>query len=83
MREAGSAGRAFPRAPNRELDHAHLKFYPLFSVKEKFEEVWADKRVFFDKYEGYLTTLLGPKANEQELEKIAKLIRNKNSNRKN
>ena len=36
--------------------------------------MWTDDRVFFDKYEGFITTKLGPKATDEELEKVRKLF---------
>lgn len=35
----------------------------------------AKKRIFYNKYEGYLTTRLGPKAEEKKLEQLAEKIR--------
>ncbi|MCD6444824.1 hypothetical protein J7L70_07495 [Candidatus Bathyarchaeota archaeon] len=43
------------------INHAHIKLYPLHGLKEKFEETWAKERVFFEKYEGYISTQLGLK----------------------
>ena len=60
------------------INHFHIKLYPLHGLKEKFEEMWADKKVFFEKYEGYITTLTGPKADMNELKKLAEEIRKKN-----
>lgn len=57
------------------INHAHIKLYPLHELKKKFVPVIAKKRVFFKKYEGYLTTQLGPKASEKQLERVSKKIR--------
>ncbi len=59
------------------VNHAHIKLYPLHGVKEKFVETWAKEKVFFEKYEGYLTTQLGPKADVAELKLLAEEIRKK------
>ncbi len=60
-----------------EVDHAHIKLYPLYHKKtEKFEPVVAPKEVFFEKYAGYVTSLHGPKANIAELNELAEKIRN-------
>lgn len=56
------------------VNHAHIKLYPLYGIGEKFEEIWAKDRLFFDKYEGYISTQLGPKADIQELKKLAEEI---------
>jgi len=57
------------------VDHLHIKLYPMHGVTGKFAEVWAKKKVFFEKYEGYISTQLGPAANIAELKKLAEKIR--------
>lgn len=57
------------------VNHAHLKLYPLHGVDEKFKEIWAKDRVYFDKYEGFISTQLGPIPNREELAKLAEEIR--------
>jgi len=57
------------------VNHVHIKLYPLHGLEEKFKEMWAPKKVYFDKYKGYLTTQTGPKKEIKELEKIAKKIK--------
>lgn len=57
------------------INHAHIKLYPLHGLNKKFEEMWASKKVFFEKYDGYITTQLGPKADSEELRKLAEKIR--------
>ena len=32
-----------------EINHAHIKLYPLHKLTEKFEEMIAEEKVFFDK----------------------------------
>ena len=60
------------------INHFHIKLYPLHGLKEKFEKIWADKKVFFEKYEGYITTLTGPTADMAELKKLAEQIKKAN-----
>lgn len=60
------------------INHAHLKLYPLHGIEEKFKEMWASDKVFFEKYEGYISTQLGPKADIAELKKLAEGIKQKN-----
>ena len=43
------------------VNHAHLKLYPLHGVNEKFKEMWASEKKFYEKYEGYISTHTGPK----------------------
>lgn len=60
------------------VNHAHIKLYPLHGLSEKFQEMWAKKRIYFNKYEGYLSTQLGPKVDLDELRKLSKKIVSKN-----
>ena len=53
------------------VNHAHIKLYPLYGVGEKFEECWASEKIFFKKYDGYVSTQLGPAVPLSELKKIA------------
>lgn len=57
------------------IDHAHVKLYPLHGLEGKFKETWADEKVFFEKYEGYISTQLGPKAEAGELAALAEKLR--------
>ena len=59
------------------VNHAHIKLYPLYGITEKFEETWAKEKVFFEKYQGYISTQLGPSADISELKKLAEEIKNK------
>ena len=59
------------------INHAHIKLYPLHGLKDKFEEVLAKDRVYFEKYEGFLSTQLGPTKNIGELRKLAEEIKSK------
>jgi diadenosine tetraphosphate (Ap4A) HIT family hydrolase len=60
------------------VNHAHLKLYPLYGLEEKFQEMWAKDRVFFENYQGYISTQLGPQADGDELKKLAEEIKKKN-----
>lgn len=60
------------------INHVHIKLYPLHGVIEKFKEIWAKERVYFEKYEGYISTQLGPKADLGKLRELAEEIRKKN-----
>lgn len=57
------------------VNHAHIKLYPLHGLEKKFQEVGDDKRVFYDKYQGFIETRLGPPASMGALKKLAKKIR--------
>lgn len=60
------------------INHAHIKLYPMYGLEEKFKETWAQDRVFFDRYEGYISTQLGPAADLEGLKKLAEEIRENN-----
>ena len=59
------------------INHAHIKLYPLYGIVGKFEEIWAKEKVFFDKYEGYISTQLGPQVDISKLKELAEEIRSK------
>lgn len=53
-------------------NHVHAKLYPVHGLDKKFES-FEMKGEFFDSYQGYITTLMGPKA--ENLEEVAKEIK--------
>ncbi len=53
------------------IDHVHVKLYPLHGLSRKFEEKWSTEIKTYPKYEGFISTHLGPKANMDELKKLA------------
>jgi len=57
------------------INHAHMKLYPLHGLKSNFEANINKKQEFFEKYPGYVATFLGPRADDKELEQLAKKIR--------
>lgn len=57
------------------VNHVHIKLYPIYGLDEKFKEMWAKDNVYFDNYEGYISTQLGPEKTIEELNKIAERIR--------
>ena len=57
------------------INHVHIKLYPIHGLDEKFEESWGKEKVYFEKYEGYITTQLGPEKSIKELNKIAEKIK--------
>ena len=62
------------------INHAHIKLYPLHGLTEKFKEIIAKDKVFFEKYEGYISTKEGPEADFLELKKLAEEIKKKGRN---
>jgi hypothetical protein len=49
----------------------------MHGLDKEFKEMWAGEERYFDKYPGYIMTVLGPKADRDEMEKLAKMIREK------
>ncbi len=64
------------------VNHAHIKLYPLPGLDAKFKELWSKERVYFDKYEGYFSTQLGPQKTKEELERVAQKIIDNNKKAK-
>jgi diadenosine tetraphosphate (Ap4A) HIT family hydrolase len=56
------------------IDHVHAKLYPLHGLKDKFEEYFIKDKVFFEKYPGYITTIMGEKADDKELKDLSEKI---------
>ena len=57
------------------VDHTHIKLYPLHGLKTDFGEMWGPKRAYFERYEGYISTLLGPEADPGALADLAARLR--------
>jgi diadenosine tetraphosphate (Ap4A) HIT family hydrolase len=57
------------------INHCHIKLYPIHGLDEKFEETWAKDKIYFEKYEGYISTQIGPTKSTRELKKIADKIK--------
>lgn len=60
------------------INHAHIKLYPLHGVTEKFKEMWSSENVWFDQYQGYISTQLGPAMPLEDRQIIAQHIREAN-----
>jgi len=59
------------------INHVHIKLYPMHRLENKDQIIEAKERVFFEKYPGYITTLMGSEADHKELAELAKKIRDK------
>lgn len=57
------------------INHAHIKLYPMYGIGKEFKEMWAPEKVFFEKYEGYITTKTGPKVDIEELKRLTEEIK--------
>ena len=60
------------------IDHAHIKLAPLHGTenlkKGNWEQFLSSKEVWFDKYEGWICSGGGPKANDEDLKKLAESL---------
>ncbi len=56
------------------VNHVHIRLYPIYGLEKKFIETWAKDRVYFDKYQGYISTQLGPEKSTKERQDIADKI---------
>ena len=55
--------------------HVHAKLYPMHGELGSQTGVWSKHQEFYPEYTGYLTTVEGPKMNEDELNAIqAKIV---------
>ena len=50
------------------VNHLHFKLYPFIGIDSGVSE--SEDTIYFDKYPGYMTTKLGPKASPEELEEL-------------
>lgn len=60
------------------INHLHVKLYPAIGMKSENEKLIATEHIYFDEYKGYITTLLGPKADEKDLKEVQNKILNAN-----
>jgi histidine triad (HIT) family protein len=56
------------------VNHAHVKLYPLHGLGKDFEAIIPEGNVFYENYQGYLSTRLGPKADDEEMKKLQALF---------
>ncbi len=57
------------------VNHLHAKLYPAIGLKSKeFSEVLSERSVYFEKYPGYVSTMLGPRADDEGLEELRRMI---------
>ncbi|MGC8687429.1 MAG: HIT family protein [Candidatus Micrarchaeia archaeon] len=64
------------------INHLHAKLYPAIGMNDKNEQHVSDEVIHFDKYPGYVTTILGPKARDDELKNVMEEIIKNNKNGK-
>ena len=67
------AKRVFFVIEGMEIDHFHIKLYPFYKISNKV--IPTDKiKLSIESYPGFLITLHGPKADEEELKFILKKL---------
>lgn len=63
------------------INHAHIKLVPLhgteYMKKGEWRQVHSKVNNYFENYEGYISSNDGPKADEQKLKDLAKILRTK------
>jgi hypothetical protein len=66
------------------IDHAHIKLVPMHGTeylkKGNWKQVLSGKEFWFDKYEGWISSGSGPKADPEKLKKLAEAIRSSREN---
>jgi len=56
------------------VNHAHIKLYPLHGLDKDFKPVNSGEPKFYEKYQGSLSTAMGPKASDEVLKEVQKLF---------
>lgn len=61
------------------VDHAHIKLVPMHGTGHMKKGIWkqypSGKSDYFEKYEGYIVSTDGPKADEQKIKELAEGLR--------
>ena len=60
------------------VNHLHLKLYPLHGFDPKTVFDTTKEELYFEKYEGFVSTQMGPQAEPEDLKKLAEFIVEKN-----
>ena len=59
------------------VDHLHAKLFPMHGTgnMQEWKEIKSNTDIYFEKYEGYIASNDSKKVSDEELEKVAKKIR--------
>ncbi|MFC1623378.1 HIT family protein [Patescibacteria group bacterium] len=61
------------------INHAHIKLVPMhgteYMKRGEWKSIASDKHDFYEKYEGYISSNDGPKADEEKLRELAERLR--------
>lgn len=73
----GDVGRTALISEGFGIDHAHVKLFPMHQTasKPKWEPLISHVDKYFDKYEGYVSSHDYVRADDKDLEKLARKIR--------
>ncbi len=77
LRKGLNVNRVAMVAEGMGVNHVHIKLYPLYGIEKDFKEIWAKEKLFFENYQGYISTQLGPQADIENLKKLAAEIKEK------
>jgi len=79
MKYFQDVGRVGLIAEGTGIDHAHIKLFPMHKTehmkKGEFRQYHSKIEKYFEKYEGYISSHDGPKADEKEIENLAKKLK--------
>ncbi|MGV8171350.1 MAG: HIT family protein [Candidatus Woesearchaeota archaeon] len=67
-------GRTAMVAEGMGVNHVHIKLIPLHGIDKHIKEMWNKEERYFDEYPGYISTVLGPKADPNVLVEVQKTI---------
>lgn len=76
LEERLKVGRVHMVLEGTGVNHLHAKLYPAIGTQKGFKEHIAHENVQFDSYPGYVTTLMGPRADDDALRELQKLLTN-------
>ena len=61
------------------IDHAHIKLFPMhgtgYMKKGEWRQFHSNYDKYFEKYEGYISSNDGPRADDEEIKKLAEALR--------
>jgi diadenosine tetraphosphate (Ap4A) HIT family hydrolase len=62
------------------IDHAHVKLFPMHGTEHmksgEWKQILSGKEFWFDKYEGYISSGSGPKAESNKLKELSDNLKN-------
>jgi hypothetical protein len=75
-RKLDDVGRTGAVLEGFEIDHVHVKLYPLHGTKlDAWHPVPSSVDKYFEKYEGYISSHNWQRADDEDLRRLAALIR--------